>query len=254
VLRDPSGFTVEVVQGPEAAREVITRDPLSFNVGQSRQRINRAQRPPEEPADVIRLGHFVIEVADFRATASWYAQHLGLLPSDVQVLPDGSPAVAFLRLDLGDTPVDHHTLVIAQGFMPRFGHAAFELVDADAIGMGQRVLRERGYKHAWGIGRHVLGSQLFDYWHDPWGDKHEHYCDGDLLTAEQPMGIHALSRAAMAQWGEPMPISFARPRLTPAVLVGALSHLRSSPDVSLKKLVELAQIVAGRRERQEWQS
>ena len=51
-----------------------------------------------------------------------------------------------------------------------------------------------------GIGRHILGSQIFDYWQDPWGDKHEHYCDGDLFTADEPTGVHAVSREAMAQW------------------------------------------------------
>ena len=66
----------------------------------------------------------------------------------------------------------------------------------DAVGMGQRVLRDRGWKHAWGIGRHILGSQIFDYWQDPWGDKHEHYCDGDLFTADQPTGVHPVSREA----------------------------------------------------------
>ncbi|MCH3034954.1 hypothetical protein K3X10_14900, partial [Listeria monocytogenes] len=81
-------------------------------------------------------------------------RHFGFIPSDVQVLPDGSPAVTFLRLNLGDTPADHHTLASAQGFMATYSPSAFEVVDADAVGMGQRVLRESGWKHAWGIGRH----------------------------------------------------------------------------------------------------
>ncbi len=68
---------------------------------------------------------------------------------------------------------------------------------------GERVLREHGWEHAWGIGRHILGSQIFDYWRDPWGDKHEHYCDGDLFTADLPMGLHEVSREAMSQWGQP---------------------------------------------------
>ena len=157
---------------------------------------------------MIRLGHVVLEVADYQATCAWYTQHFGFIPSDVQVLPDGSPAVAFMRLDLGDTPADHHTLALAQGFMPPYSHSAYELVDADAVGMGQRVLREKGWTHAWGIGRHILGSQIFDYWQDPWGDKHEHYCDGDLFTADQPMGVHAGEpRGDVRSGAEPMPRS-----------------------------------------------
>lgn len=242
LLRDPSGFTVEVLHGQEPAAEIPTRAPIAFNVGRERSRINGTQRPPCEPPDVIRLGHFVLEVADFQSTCAWYTQHLGFVPSDVQVLPDGSPAVVFMRLDLGDAPADHHTLAIAQGFMPKYGHGAFELVDADAVGMGQRFLREQRWTHAWGIGRHILGSQIFDYWEDPWGDKHEHYCDGDLFTADQPMGVHAVSREAMSQWGQPMPRSFTRPRLTPTALREIVRNLRRSPDLTFKKLTTLARL------------
>jgi catechol 2,3-dioxygenase-like lactoylglutathione lyase family enzyme len=242
ILKDPSGFTVEVICEQKPADELPARAPLAFNVGRERKRINDGQRPPIEPPEVIGLGHLVLEVADFQATCGWYTQHLGFLPSDVQVLPDGSPAVAFLRLDLGDTPADHHTLAIAQGFMPSYSHSAFELVDADAVGMGQRVLRENGWTHAWGIGRHILGSQIFDYWQDPWGDKHEHYCDGDLFTADRPMGVHPLNREAMSQWGEPMPRSFTRPHFTPAAMLSAVKNLRQSPDLTLRKAFTLARI------------
>jgi catechol 2,3-dioxygenase-like lactoylglutathione lyase family enzyme len=241
-LRDPSGFTIEVVHGQAPADAIPTREPLVFNVGRMRSRINRGQRPPAEPPEVVRLGHVVLEVADYQATSAWYTRHLGLIPSDVQVLPDGSPAVTFMRLDLGDTPTDHHTLALAQGLTPVYSHSAYELVDADAVGMGQRVLREKGYAHAWGIGRHVLGSQIFDYWQDPWGDKHEHYCDGDLFTADQPMGVHPVSREAMSQWGPPMPRSFTRPHFTPAAILAGMRSLRRSPDLTLDKVLTLARI------------
>jgi hypothetical protein len=160
----------------------------------------------------------------------------------VQVLPDGSPAVTFFRLDLGDTPADHHTLAMAQGFMPLYSHSAYEVVDADAVGMGQRVLRERGWKHAWGIGRHILGSQIFDYWSDPWGAKHEHYCDGDLFTADTPTGVHPVSREAMAQWGPQMPASFTKPKLTLHAIAALVRNLRRSPDLTFHKLVTLARL------------
>jgi catechol 2,3-dioxygenase-like lactoylglutathione lyase family enzyme len=242
VLRDPSGFMVEVVHGQAPVEEKPPRAPLAFNVGAERKRVNGTQRLPLAPAEAIRLGHYVLEVADFQATCAWYAQHLGFVPSDVQVLPDGSPAVVFMRLDLGDTPTDHHTLALAQGFLPQFSHGAFEVVDADAVGMGQRFLREQGWTHSWGIGRHILGSQIFDYWQDPWGDKHEHYCDGDLFTADVPMGIHVLSREGMAQWGQPMPRSFTRPHFTPRALASAVRNVRRIPDLDLQKLLTLARI------------
>jgi len=211
VMKDPSGFVVEIIHGQQMAEELPGRDPLQWNYPGRSERINDTQRPPVEPPKVVRLGHCVLEVADYQKTSAWYTQHLGMIPSDVQVLPDGSPGVTFFRLDLGDTPADHHTVAMAQGFMAKFSHCAFEVVDIDAVGMGQRILRERGWEHAWGMGRHILGSQIFDYWCDPWGAKHEHYCDGDLFTADHPMGVHPVSRDAMSQWGEPMPASFTRP-------------------------------------------
>lgn len=241
-LRDPSGFVVDAVHGAIPTTALPHRAALQLNTADAQPRINTTQRPPIDPPQVLKLGHVVIEVASFQATCAWYTAHFGLLPSDVQVLPDGSPAVVFLRLDLGDTPADHHTLAIAQGIGPEFGHAAFELVDVDAIGVGERVLRERGWIHAWGIGRHILGSQVFDYWCDPYSDKHEHYTDGDLVTSAVPMGVHPVSRDAMSQWGPPMPRSFTKPRLTPAKIATLVKNLRSTPDLSVAKLRTLARI------------
>lgn len=242
VMTDPSGFVVEVIHGQQPVGELPHRSPLDFNSAGAALRINRTQRPAPVPPEVIRLGHCVIEVADYQATSAWYTQHLGLIPSDVQVLPDGSPAVTFFRLNLGDIPADHHTLAMAQGFMAKYSHSAFELIDADAVGMGQRVLREQGWKHAWGLGRHILGSQIFDYWNDPWGDKHEHYCDGDLFTADHPMGVYPVSRDAMSQWGQPMPASFTRPKPDAAAMAALMRNLRTSPDISVSKLLTLAKL------------
>lgn len=242
VLTDPSGFRVEAVCGREPVPPLPHRPPLVMNLAGATPRINDTQRPPVAPPEIVRLGHVVLDLADYQATAAWYTRHFGLIPSDVQVLPDGAPAVAFLRLDRGAEPVDHHTLALVQGFMPAFNHAAFEVVDADAVGMGNRVLRDRGWRHAWGIGRHVLGSQIFDYWQDPWDSKHEHYCDGDVFTADRPTGIHAVSRAAMSQWGPVMPVSFTRPKPGLRALVALVRNLRRSPDLSLSKLRTLARL------------
>lgn len=241
-LRDPSGFRVLAIHGQTPAAPLTHRAELPLNYDARHRRINATQRPPVSAPDILRLGHVVLEVADFQATCGWYTRHFGFIPSDVQVLPDGSPAVVFMRLDRGDTPADHHTLAMAQGFMPAYSHSAYELVDADAVGMGQRVLRERGWKHAWGIGRHILGSQIFDYWQDPWGAKHEHYCDGDVFTADAPMGVHPVSREAMSQWGQTMPASFTKPELSLTAATELVRNLRRSPDLTLKKLITLAKL------------
>lgn len=240
-LRDPAGFLVQVVAGQSKVEPLPVRDPLTSNNAFEQPRINQTQRS-EPRADVIRLGHVVLEVANYQEVSAWYTSTFGFIPSDVQVLPDGSPAVTFYRLDLGQTPADHHTLAIAQGFMATYSHSAFEVVDSDAVGMGQRLLREKGYRHAWGIGRHILGSQIFDYWNDSWGAKHEHYSDGDLFTSDIPMGVHAVNREAMSQWGQPLPRSFTKPHLTMTAVSALFRNVRKVPDLSLSKLLTLARL------------
>jgi hypothetical protein len=78
------------------------------------------------------------------------------------------------------------------GLESKVDHVAFEVVDLDAVEMGQQVMMAKRYRHAWGVGRHLLGSQIFDYWRDPWGQKHERYADGDLFDAAQPAGYHLM--------------------------------------------------------------
>jgi len=241
-LKDPSGFEVHAVHGASPVQPLERRSALAWNVGGDRVRVDVPQRPPHAPPEVLKLGHVVLELADYQRTAGWYTRHFGFIPSDVQLLPDGAPAVAFMRLDLGSTPADHHTLALAQGPVDAYSHSAYEVVDADAVGMGQQVLKERGWSHAWGIGRHLLGSQVFDYWQDPYGAKHEHYTDGDVFTADAPTGFCPLSRQGMAQWGQEMPKSFAKPKLTVPLVLAALKNVLSGKP-SIGRLLALARIM-----------
>ena len=207
-LIDPAGFRVDAVWGQTPAQPLAHRAPIALNAPDRIVRVNDTQRPPVAPPEVIRLGHILLEVADYQATCAWYTQHLGLIPSDVQLLPDGSPAATFFRLDLGDTPADHHSLAIAQGFMPAYGHSAFEVVDADAVGMGQRVLRERrlaaclGHRpaHPRQPDLRLLGGPL--------GQRSTSTTATETSSpADAPTGVHPVSREAMSQWGQPMPRS-----------------------------------------------
>ncbi len=54
---------------------------------------------------------------------------------------------------------------------------------------GHEHLKLAGYQQDWGVGRHVLGSQVFDYWRDPWGYRVEHWTDGDVFTADVPTNV-----------------------------------------------------------------
>jgi hypothetical protein len=85
----------------------------------------------------------------------------------------------------------------------------------------------------------VLGSQIFDYWRDPAGDKLEHYADGDLLTADIPTGWSRLTASSLYQWGPPVPSDFEKPALTPALLLRALRNVMNSPELDFARIRRL---------------
>ncbi|WP_431258501.1 VOC family protein [Roseateles chitinivorans] len=243
VLHDPSGYRIEVSLARKATSQAhLPRSLMETQTSLSAARVDSTQRVQPVAPEIVKLGHVVLEVARFNLSLDWYCQHLGFIPSDVQVLPGGEPVVAFLRLNRGNQPTDHHTVALGQSFRPSLGHFAFEVLDTDAVGIGNRILHAEGWKHSWGIGRHLLGSQVFDYWEDPWGDKHEHYCDGDLFTASNGTGLHPLSKQSMAQWGPEMPAAFTRPKISLATVRDLISNLREGSDVTFSKLRQLAKI------------
>lgn len=225
-LTDPSGRSVWLLAGRPALAPLPVRAPLcaQTNTATHKPRVNIGVRAPIEPAAIVRLGHVAIQTADFPTMAQWYMRHLGLIPTDVQYLADGSVALGFFRLDLGDQPADHHAFVIVGGLEERYEHSAFEVVDLDAIGQGQQVLRANGHRHLWGIGRHVLGSQIFDYWYDPNGFQFEHYTDGDVFTADFETHYSPFDLGSVWAWGVDLPPAM-RPRMSAAVLWSVIKLL-----------------------------
>ena len=81
--------------------------------------------------------------------------------------------------------------------------------DMDDVCMGHDHLKQFGtYEHMWGIGRHVLGSQVYDYWADPWGRVHEHWADSDRLNLANGSNLVSVQDALISQWGEAPPEKF----------------------------------------------
>ncbi len=238
-LADPSGRSVWLLQGQQAVPPLPLRAPTvaDTNTAQHAPRVNRMVRTPIEPARIVRLGHVVLQTVDFAGMIDWYQRVLGVIPTDVQYLADGSPALAFCRLDLGPQPADHHTLVIVGGIDEKYEHSAYEVVDLDALGQGQQVLRAQGHRHLWGIGRHLLGSQLFDYWVDPDGFEYEHYTDGDLFTADFETAYSPLEFGGLWAWGADAPASM-KPKKNLRTLwqVLGLLHRRAITPQRLKLL------------------
>lgn len=115
----------------------------------------------------------------------------------------------FAHLDLGDTLVDHHCIFFsANPASAHVHHCSFEVHDFDTQQLGHQWLTKKGYKLAWGVGRHVLGSQIFDYWWDTTGNIVEHYADGDLVNQNTPIGYVKAGPDSLAVWGPEVPAEF----------------------------------------------
>lgn len=205
-LKDPDGHRVDVVAGQAATPPLPLEAAAPWNRAMARERLRATRRIAAGAANVVRLGHVVLNVSDFRASERWYKDRFGFITSDeIQVAPEFAIG-AFMRCDRGDTPTDHHTLFLMQGPKgPGFNHAAYEVADLDDLMRGHQRLKDAGRDAEWGVGRHILGSQVFDYWRDPWGHTLEHWTDGDLFTAADGSNISNLQDLLGVQWGPQMP-------------------------------------------------
>lgn len=243
-LVDPSGIPVRVVAGTHRHVALPAQTPHTFNFGDDLRRTNATQRPPRVPATVQRLGHVVLQSTRYAQTLDWYLDTLGMIVSDFLFFPgqrDRGPTMSFIRCDRGMTPADHHTLALALGPANRYLHSAYQVCDLDALAAGGQYLESRGYQRSWGIGRHIQGSQIFDYWRDPDGFLVEHFADGDMFDHTLQPGWAPFTASGLAQWGPPASKDFlgTNPRSLPHEARSMLSALRGDNDFDLTRLIGL---------------
>ena len=246
-LIDPSGIPVCVVAGMHELPELPSQQPHAFNFGHQLKRVKTTQRPPRVPARVQRLGHLVVQSTKYRETLNWYLDNLGMIVSDFLFFPGQralGPTMSFIRCDQGSTPADHHTLAIALGPANRYVHSAYQVSDLDALAAGGEYLGERGYFRSWGIGRHIQGSQIFDYWRDPDGFLVEHFADGDMFDNTVEPGWAPFTASGLAQWGPPATRDFlgTAPLSARHELVSMITALRANNEFDIRRLIGLLKV------------
>jgi catechol 2,3-dioxygenase-like lactoylglutathione lyase family enzyme len=211
VVTDPSGYKIEIVHGVERLAPVPMPRVQAVNFGGQRQRVNDLVRPAPGPSHVMRLAHVALHVKDIRASIAFYESRFGMKISDTYFIGDDKDKVvaAFLHCGLGAEVTDHHTVAMVELPKPGFDHISFEVLNWDDVMVGHHHLHELGkYKHTWGVGRHVDGSNVFDYWRDPFGNKVEHYTDGDSVNEHYPSSHSRFNPAdpktQLSVWGPPL--------------------------------------------------
>jgi len=243
-LTDPSGVPVRVVAGLHQLPGLPDQRPQVVNAGHDLMRINATQRPARAPARVQRLGHLVLQSSRYLQSLNWYLDHLGMIVSDFLYFEgqrERGPTMSFIRCDRGSVPADHHTLAIALGPVNRYVHSAYQVCDLDALAAGGEFLTEQGYFRSWGIGRHIQGSQLFDYWRDPDGFMVEHFADGDMFDNTVEPGWAPFTASGLAQWGPPVSRDFlgTNPKSARHEAASMLAGLREDNEFDIRRLIGL---------------
>ncbi|KAF2032958.1 Glyoxalase/Bleomycin resistance protein/Dihydroxybiphenyl dioxygenase [Setomelanomma holmii] len=207
-LVDPEGFPINLIHGQMKKEPGPFPEILTTNYEHEKPRIARFQRFKPGPAAVHKLGHYGLCVQNFEAEVQWYTRTFNIVPTDFLYVdtPTGKKDVAiFAHIDLGPGYTDHHTIFFSTNKTTHVHHCSFEVHDFDTQNLGHEWLAQKGYKSVWGVGRHILGSQLFDYWWDTSGNMIEHYADGDLVNEDTPVGWGEAGDESLAVWGPEVP-------------------------------------------------
>ncbi|KAI8663839.1 VOC domain-containing protein [Fusarium keratoplasticum] len=212
---DPVGYPINLMYGQSMVpvkKGAIPR-PIVMNYEDRKERLNAFQRCTQGPAAVHKLGHYGICYTDFDQAYDFWIRTFNLVPSDVVYAPSApgdekTNVAAFLHIDLGEEYTDHHTFFLGASPRQRVHHCSFEVHDFDTQLLGHQWLERKGYKSVWGVGRHYLGSQIFDYWWDTTGFMIEHYADGDVVNCTTNVGLAAANDKALSVWGPNRPIDW----------------------------------------------
>jgi catechol 2,3-dioxygenase-like lactoylglutathione lyase family enzyme len=209
-LREPNGYQIEVVHGIEQLKPIPVKRQRMNSGADPIARAGELMRLPKGPSRVKRIGHGVLCTPKFEETVKWFRETLGFICSDDVYVGEKDHLIgSFNRCDRGDEYVDHHVFFCLRHQKTGLNHLSFEVSDVDDVFMGHYYIDQfKKYEHMWGIGRHVLGSQVYDYWSDPWGRVHEHWADSDRLNRANGSNLLPREEALISQWGEGPPEKF----------------------------------------------
>lgn len=216
----PNGTLLHIVFGQEERPVDDHQPPPSethesqgpYNTPFEKHRLGQFQRYHDGPALIHKLGHMGYVCKEFAEEFDFYTSNFNIVPSDVLHHPQISDmdVLVFMHLDLGNEYSDHHCIFLqrAPPEVPKtfVHHSSYEVADFDTQLMGHQFLAKQGWKNVWGVGRHILGSQIFDYWQDPTGFKIEHYADGDVVNKDVPTRRDVAGPVSI--WGPEMPKDF----------------------------------------------
>lgn len=151
----------------------------------------------------VRLSHIVLNSPNPEDTVAWYLRHLGVAVSDQLTLPGMGDLMWFLRCNRF-----HHTFAVVRGPHASLHHLSFEMrgIEENLFGTG-RVMRA-GFERIWGPGKHLAGSNMFNYFLDPSGNTMEYTTALDVIDEDtwEPHTYSLAEPIVADQWGTANPM------------------------------------------------
>jgi catechol 2,3-dioxygenase-like lactoylglutathione lyase family enzyme len=197
-FRNPDGLLIELKVAEKTSPNVKS----SFDTTSSAPGVPGSDlRSETRPVYPRRLAHTVIFTADVSASVRFYSGVLGLRLSD-----RSGDEIAFMH---GIHGSDHHMIAVAKSNGPGLHHLSWDVGSVHEIGLGAKLMADKGFEKGWGLGRHALGSNYFHYVRDPWGSYAEYSCDIDFIPAnfDWEAGDHPADESLYV-WGPSPPRDF----------------------------------------------
>lgn len=154
------------------------------NQGNNIGRVNEGLLPYGAPRP-NRICHLALNVtkARFQAALDWYVEKLRFKAVD-----DIKDTGTFLQSE-GD--IDHHNFFLChRPDTNGVNHFAMEVQDIDAVIEAGNHMITAGWKESRRLGRHLVGSNVFRFFHAPFGGRIEFIADMDRIDKTWETRVH----------------------------------------------------------------
>jgi catechol 2,3-dioxygenase-like lactoylglutathione lyase family enzyme len=149
-----------------------------------------------------RLSHMALFSSNVTQSLAFHTQALG-----VKLADRSGDIIAFTY---GRHGSDHHLLAFLTGGGGGLHHSSWDVPSVEDCGLGNTQLRAAGYDRHWGPGRHVLGSNYFNYAKDSFGQWWELSAHIDYIEKDADWTVANFSdEDSLYLWGPDVPGDFA---------------------------------------------
>ncbi len=197
-FRDPDGILFQVRVADKTQPDTKSRM-ADLNIPANvRGAPARSQAPKSQPT---RMSHMALFTSDVTRSLDFHIRALG-----VRLADRSGEIIAFTY---GRHGSDHHLLAFLSGGGPGLHHSSWDAPSVEDCGRTNTQLRAAGHMHHWGPGRHVLGSNYFNYAKDPFGQWWECSAHIDYIEKDASWTIaNFADEDSLYMWGPDMPSDF----------------------------------------------